>query len=1542
MSTATLPLFDFKAVVAQQFVGRPTLRQVVSEQLLAFLLEKYPVLAGVTPTLVSADALELLIPDPIQPSWHRKPLVDVVLQAMLEGAGLSLAPVDRRHFGVALRTPYLFPGASDSFQSLQLIGPGGELDDLLATLLDEWRQAQVDFWSMAGPAGVSRDRWLQLVLKMALLRNLPMQGLDSHQQACVHGLLGPIAKRPSVFAVQVEMVDEGQRFSEMQAGLLVTGEWDEQQVILWCSPSSVIRGFDSLSDFATALRDELTGRHRFDEMTWHRQELTGDAFAQQTALMLEAMLERAQQVAGAPGLGVSEKVRLIDALSDPSQWFIEGYFLAPTGLAVLPPGVANAGVSSSFAYQDALFALALDQATSQGARALDGIQDLQTYTREHLRQALLSDHPVDANYESDDLILELKRAEGVPGGAATGAGGGEPLVPAGEKSLTDFAIGNLGSLHGAVITGVKHRDGQLIMPWLTADYLQALVQQVDIGGRYPAYVAQSLDAPEGRAQRVEHFGREWRQALLFSALSARLDGMLSEVGLQVVTDYVRGLADTTTSLMPLAYTEAGQSSRYDTVHGMYVLSCTEPARVILYRPLYGHEAMREFSDLEALGSAIRLSSSLRASVLQWMDEAARTYYHSDLSADTRLVHVGIDPGLLPEPAKLAQQFWRIDVDSRLYNANRDWLVAIAEQATTSTAQSRWTMFEQAAWLLFQTAVPLLRGPVAVVAWLTQTIMAFSADVSALIEGSEFEASQAVVDLVLNVGMVLLHKGLPGVSPSPPKPVTHIGQALMGYSTDPTVVVQPKQGKVGLPGPVAQTRLDFSWRGNAGFNWLDPLRRQALQQLRVTVDLEGIEPLGVGAASGLYPIGEQFYAVMANATYPVALFEGDVRIIDGNGAPQARILRKGGVWRIDASMRLAGGGPKTRRQLMREENQRLVETLKAEDKKLITEMNLLDQEFVKHRDFFTRATADLKDLEAKTPRDARDELRLQLQQKIQHQARLRVVDDLRVLVEKGIAHDKVISRLEATRLTDPQMPEAIRLQRNATREELLSRCEIYYNELAKLINEVNIQALSDAMAILPASHDEIQYYRDFYSQLEQVIAWEGELVNLSVDFDGLLEDTLRDDSIIFKRGIDDKRADKHAQLKHVIEQRHLTANELAFRRLIDLAEASLDRLAGVDERILVEYAEYLAGPELVSAGAAHGDLAGGELTLNERIDILTGVLESYAQAEVMSQYLSSLGGEVIRSARLQEYRQALQALIGSAEDALKQAVREQQLAETSAPRPAVYAMRGGKRQVVRTQRGKSVVGEQRQLEGEDVVQQVDSRMTVLKTFRQQGKDWVEDVMPRNPQPAPAIDAGRMVGRGRKLVGQIESVVRLARQYVKTDEPNGLSTIIDEHIEKLRDVLENLSNDEANSELREQLDAGINRLDASRQDLLEALYLTTSHPNAESLRYLLARDQVTVTRVPGRTRLKADDYLEIYEIRRKPREGRPGNGLWEAHFHYPAVDTSGRLFSKGHIKLWAERKLGWEAQLRAAIERNELLPIYRGNVQLAQVDGLIPFD
>lgn len=51
--------------------------------------------------------------------------------------------------------------------------------------------------------------------------------------------------------------------------------------------------------------------------------------------------------------------------------------------------------------------VAFSQAIAQGATSLDGVQPLSLYAARRLREQLLQDWPVEANYFPDDLVLYL-------------------------------------------------------------------------------------------------------------------------------------------------------------------------------------------------------------------------------------------------------------------------------------------------------------------------------------------------------------------------------------------------------------------------------------------------------------------------------------------------------------------------------------------------------------------------------------------------------------------------------------------------------------------------------------------------------------------------------------------------------------------------------------------------------------------------------------------------------------------------------------------------------------------------------------------------------------------------------------------------------------------------------------------------------------------------------------------------------------------------------------------------------------------------------
>lgn len=256
-----------------------------------------------------------------------------------------------------------------------------------------------------------------------------------------------------MYFVQTHLTSASLQYAQMQCQMLICGEWDEREVVLWCAPSGAVRSFDSLTAFGLALRDELAQAYVFEQMSWKRHPAQGNVFAQQVSLLLETLLQKVEQARYRGINDVSVLEQRFAQLSDPSPWF-EAY-QDETPAVPPPPGLRASHAQDSFACSAALLQLALYQLESGGIAALDGIQSLTDYTRQRLIAQIREDHAADSS--PDELMFDLYLARGVPGGAATGAGGGEPLAFAGSKTLTEFAIGNLASLKGEHQAGLPAR-----------------------------------------------------------------------------------------------------------------------------------------------------------------------------------------------------------------------------------------------------------------------------------------------------------------------------------------------------------------------------------------------------------------------------------------------------------------------------------------------------------------------------------------------------------------------------------------------------------------------------------------------------------------------------------------------------------------------------------------------------------------------------------------------------------------------------------------------------------------------------------------------------------------------------------------------------------------------------------------------------------------------------------------------------------------------------------------------------------------------------
>lgn len=1548
MSTFNVSPFDFMSAAATEFAGRPTLRSVVSEQLLATLVKQFPDLEAVTPPLTSADPLLLISPVEGEHFSTTRPLVDLVLDAMAQGDALLMEPAQEQAYSLKLSAEYRFKGADSEFDVKAVTGASEPLNALLAELGQAFAQAQRDYWRADGAAGASRDRWLQLLLKQALLQNLPLQGLDEQEQACVHGLLRG-ESTPSTFLVHAQLGYGDESFSITHPNLLLTGEWDERLVVLWYSPSSRVRSFESLDAFALALRDELALEYRFETMTWDRYLLEGDVFAQLAALLLNDMQQRIGQVRYSQVDDAAQLEALFAALSNPAQWFYADYFIDAQVVANPPPGIAAANASNRFAYQDALFNLALDQIDADGVGALADILDLHSYTRERLAERMNELHPDEENPSADDVQLALAVAAGEAGGAGAGTGGGEPLVPSPGMTLTEFAIGNLAGLVGHVITGISLESGGEVPVWMDADALKTLVSYVDVGERYPRYVATLLDDRATRDARVVRFAREWRSALLFAGLSARIDGKLSDEGLQCLTDFCRPHANGESldmTLFPLAFKRRPDTDVHDQVAGMYVLYRAVPATVLLYRPLYRSRTLREFASLDLLMAAIRDETELQQEILQWIAPEVQSIYDNGGFAEPHISSIGIDPFDLPErpaPAGLGVVLWRTNVDEKLYQANRDLLVALADLQSTSNAESRWALLSGGAWLLYNTVSLFLSGPVASVDWLMQSVESLESDLEAISSAGEFDRSKVAVDVVLSLGMALSHvksAAIEQIEVSPlPQNRQFEGPPLRGQATQ-VISAVPLQGKVGEAGSVGQVQglwHDLSWRGQQGFNIFPPALRQALRALRVGVDLKSVEPLTEGEAAHTYEVDGLHYVSLASDNYQVSITGEGVRVVGAQGEQGPMLSRVLGAWRVDDGLNLPGGG-RTPTSVNLERNFKKMRQAADRDtehanvaaekfSKVGQEVRALSDELEAAHTLMVNAQAEAEVDEVLVQQYASRiaELKEQI-----HTKRLEAVTEMETVIQ-------IYSKASALlgQMLEPKygaslrlMGEAIPIQARAEMHNaMINGNDFVLGELEELVDYPKLNEQVKAIqGVIPRKSKE--QYRLFRLELEKAVALQERMLVCTSNLDQLLAQSEPELQIVAGAST--------RSVAQIVAKRLFTTEDLRFHHVLDLVTLSLHHDSPTGLSKLAHYEEALRGASLRSTANAHGDSIMANLSHTDRVIILQEAWDEYAAAIINSDFVARDGGALVDPAMLKRYKEHLQLLKDDAGRRLVEARNALDGKPVSTTVGSAYVTSGEVQHAIRNRDGMLIIATEVQEDGVDLLVVRDPlRQAVVQRFDRVDGQWVERT---GGVAAPVAAEEPAEDRAREVLADNARVLELAPRYVAQDiSGRRLARLFDQQITRLQAAEGELPEQ---SDVGESLVAGRTALQDKKIERLTQLYLATPYPDAEALRFMHARELIRAEYVARKTMVDGSAFDEYRIISLSAPGKTKGRNLWVAHFHLPSQDAAARDFTRGHLKLWQQR---FETN-RAPAATSDLAPgrrVHYGPLTLAEAEGIIPF-
>nr|WP_319527182.1 DUF6543 domain-containing protein [Pseudomonas laurentiana] len=1573
---------NLKAAVALQFASRPTLRSVLERRIVEVLFALYPSFAQKYPSLVSASQINLMVPERREANlfYSRHSLLDVFMEHFAQAKVLAFANETQQ----AYRLSYEYPvsmRSGDLKTPLDMDVVAQALNELQATVHIDLQQALLDYWQQAGSTQLSRTVWLSEVLKAALNSNLTSDRLGGEERAALSQVVDASVKTSrhhrygngftQAYLIDIHVEGPAGGYALLSGDMLLTFQVNGRDRFLWCQPSGLVESFTSEEAFSQALYTWVAKRFVVTQVTWNCYEPEDDLFEVQASVLLNRQLEALKPLVSRRFADVKALEQGYSAITDPSAYFNASAppTVVPQALLSdsLPTWLRDASASDQFAYRGLLQALANAQAASLGQSFLYDVPSLKVFAAQTLRDQLLSDHPADGDYFADDLMLRFTIAEGQLGTAG--------MIRHKVMTLTEYAIGNLVSKpSGSVV--ILHRAEKPIMAWMTPEYLDDLVQRVNIGEVYPKHVATLLGYPVQLKHRQLLFCRELEVQLPLMALQAKIRGEsgFTEDGYRYVQTVAQGLHDEVTGdedavmIRPLAFKREPDSDIADEVVNFFVIGPGGMTQgpCVLYRPHDVEQPLVEYPSHDALFEAIRADGALQESVLSWFSEDARRIYANGGFDEPHLPRVIIDTSLpleRPAPARLAKVKVSGAACERLFEANTRMLVELANRASVSNAESRWALLQQGAWLVFGSIVPLLRGPVAIVAWVVQLIRGLDDDFKALRNGNEFQRDAAIIDVLLNVGMVLLHRSLPADETVPPKHVAlpDIVGPQRRLEGDVVPLIKAKKGQPLSPSATlgdSGTVLDFSWSNPK--NQLSAVQREKLRRWQVDpmTDLGGYRE--EGEARGLYGADDNLYAKVAGAVYRVDRAAGEVWIVNPvyrfERGPRLRYV-SADEWALDLRLALRGGGPK--RQL-----NALLEANKAHYEAALQRLNKASQDYMAEKEAFDKALAKSREMVLEKSKGERtlagfkvkhetadEQARIVLEGVIAKvQERLRLQEEaLSANYKEEIAHLRRMLDIQwqaRDLIIDMSKPQYAKFdarvgaarKHNAVLTELANDAAELHRKLCLIIDWDTLTERRERVVRWPRSELQIEQYNLFVDALKTNLQEQKGILDFIEQLDHL-------DSLLVEAGLS-------IPLAQVRDDRMFSTKELRFAYLTDLGEMVMNRAAMSDPDDFLWLENLLIGPDLNRAGYSHAALAQEDIPLGDRIGILNSSLEAYETTLQICEFLQEDQYPSVRLDALEQYSKELKSLKQSAETDLALAIRAQELDQprvSARPRPTPKSSTKARAFVTVDQR--MLVGEE-VTEGDQVYVEQRNKVTGerLSRFHQHGDQWVEVVeqkqgssnaLPDQQEGGASPDALRLAReKANRMLKRREGTLRKLRGYLKKmDSLKSLEHVFEHEERNLREAAQQLE------ALGEQLTDGdqdkIVKLgeaaDTLRQDLIT--FYRESPPQAESLKYLYTYDNLQIARVGHRVPVEgnANDFIEKYEIRTQKLEP-----LWEIHLHYPDNATPRRQFVKGHLKTWKDRNLGRRYQLANALDDGSLINIHRGDLTLADVERILPFD
>ncbi|VVN12689.1 dermonecrotic toxin domain-containing protein [Pseudomonas fluorescens] len=1545
--------------VHERFAHRPALFSVVFNALRSQILERYPTLE------MDLRAVKLASPSP-SGGWTFQLLSNVAVNHVLNPQLLDWSPQRELPFYLTQKIPSRLKSQAPPYIiDMQVIAE--IIDALPSTIHIYFQQALADYWSEVDAQGGSRWQWLGEFLNGQMTAAAASRPDLTQAQRDMLSLVAAWPERlkrlsrstPTTYAYFIEttLTRDGQQARLLTPDLLLIRD---KQVLLY-SVAGAIESFESIDAFGDAWGARMQRQFQFDSITWRRNEPDGNVFEQQAGLILNQQLE---DLGTLTFQGHSERAleRRLEQLTDPSVLFSNIPEGPPALLQKvsdqLPEWLRHADVVDRFAYHRHLQDMAQVIRQNQGRSFNEGITTLHSFSRDALRQQMQTDH---ADYDPDDVVLDFAVAAGYPGGAG--------IIEHVRMSLTELALKNLAGKPRGTLKLSSARGGTLPQ-WLSEDYVlgsNGLIQRVDIGTTYSQKIKDLLLSDTADARRRESlFTRELKVRLPMQALECKIrlqhgvstEGYRCVAALMGETPSDRIVDGQEIVLRPLALCRKPDAAP-DEVNNMFIIeprdSSTGPH--LLYRPLYA-APLHQYPTRQALLDAIATPGELQDSVLTWLTDKARPVYDHGGIREPHILHFLTGDEFSsyekPAPATLAvdegaEEWLQSQVDGKLlqhvFGSTARALVDLADRESVSNSESRWAIVMEGAWLLFNTLLlPLVRGPAMLAGWLLVLVSSLEQDLTGLDSDDPTTRELALIDLLLNTAMVLLHAATPSnrsrqplADPAPEDSGLHLASWRRPAGLPhPQGTPDIRHGTVALPGepPAAgHTTLDFTRSipsPKASARLLN-----ALLAVRVPWPESLPPPEAGGSLKGLYRIGDTWHASVGGLLFQVSVEPGfaEVYLIDPKHPdhPGFKLASDGqGHWRLDRRARLEGGMPKERFQAWHQEHSNRLKALGAEVQRMRLETIPLYE--ATHRAELVMGSAgiameeqhkklrQLFVLRANAIEALRETItaRHEQQQSITAQSK----------VQWDIAFDNFNKAFQAElpterRLIDKQTELVMADRTNAlNRQHRDERAQLLFTYWGLIYNCLEDEGRYVSQSERGESYAELQSHADEQLNAGIKTAYEEVIQKTKARYE--IEKKKTEPAQEIERLLHEADPIQRKKLlSYTPSDQYISAAAVKQQELLLLSELVLDHACVSQEPSELHFVQQVSNQHLYRSILGHLEMRSRSgYSADEQRVVLKDVLTHYERMENAISSLTEMGSGFVRD----DYRAAFLQLLGEARTSLETQLADLILIDEGfalAPAPDKPTReKRPSRKVIKTRNQGSLVGDLRALDPQAPGSFVDIKDPVtgqaVATYLEHADEgvWVEVVTarPSAPAPVPGVRSLNTIKRQAETVMAERAGIerRIRDQQKKLLDPMRRETLspldwedmLTQHAKKLETLAEEIRRDHStdanaaalsNTYLEEA--TAVTKL--AREVCSEGYKLQL--PKASNIAYLWKHGFVDLNLVSSRVLTKAGDYLTEYSVREKNKP----DVLWYAHFHYPAVDTPISQHNFGHLKRPQER-------------------------------------